>query len=113
MRTEKGYEETLREFDRLIGIEKIRAFHVNDSKKDLGSRVDRHYHIGKGFIGLDAFRFLVNDRRFTAIPKILETPKGDDSRLDKQNLKTLQSLLTLRAGSAPAPARGQAQRSPR
>jgi deoxyribonuclease IV len=93
LRTEKGYEETLQEFDRLIGIEKIRAFHVNDSKKDLGSRVDRHFHIGKGFIGLEAFRFLVNDQRFAAIPKILETPKGVDSRLDKQNLNTLQSLM--------------------
>jgi deoxyribonuclease IV len=93
IRTEAGYEETLREFDRLIGLEKIRAFHVNDSKKELGSRVDRHDHIGKGFIGLDAFRSLVNDKRFIAIPKILETPKGADSRLDKQNLRTLNSLL--------------------
>jgi deoxyribonuclease IV len=93
IRTEEGYEKTLREFDRLIGIEKIRAFHVNDSKKDLGSRVDRHFHIGKGFIGLDAFRFLVNDRRFISIPKILETPKGVDSRLDIQNLNTLKSLF--------------------
>jgi deoxyribonuclease IV len=105
IRTIEGYEETLQEFDRLIGIEKIRAFHVNDSKKDLGSRVDRHFHIGKGFIGLDAFRFLVNDKRFAAIPKILETPKGADSRLDKQNLATLKSLLrkwndsTVKAGS--------------
>jgi deoxyribonuclease-4 len=93
MRTEDGYEETLREFDRLIGIERIRAFHVNDSKKELGSRVDRHDHIGKGFLGLDAFRFLINDNRFAAIPKILETPKGADSRWDKQNLNTLRSLL--------------------
>jgi deoxyribonuclease IV len=93
IRTEEGYEGTLQEFDRLIGIEKIRAFHVNDSKKDLGSRVDRHFHIGKGFIGLEAFRFLMNDKRFSAIPKILETPKGPDSRLDRQNLATLQSLL--------------------
>jgi deoxyribonuclease IV len=93
IRTEEGYEKTLQEFDRLIGIKKIRAFHMNDSKKELGSRVDRHFHIGKGFIGLDAFRFLVNDQRFTAIPKILETPKGPDSRLDRRNLKTLRFLF--------------------
>jgi deoxyribonuclease IV len=100
LRTEEGYEATLREFDRLIGIEKIRAFHMNDSKKELGSRVDRHFHIGKGFIGPDAFRFLVNDPRFIAIPKILETPKGPDSRMDEQNLNTLKSLVET-AGSAP------------
>jgi deoxyribonuclease IV len=93
IRTEEGYEETMQKFDRLIGIEKIRAFHVNDSKKELGSRVDRHFHIGKGHIGLDAFRLPVNDKRFATIPKILETPKGADSRLDKQNLHTLRSLL--------------------
>jgi deoxyribonuclease IV len=93
IRTEEGYEKTLQQFDRLIGIEKIRAFHVNDSKKELGSRVDRHFHVGKGFIGLDAFRLLINDKRFIEIPKILETPKGTDSHLDKQNLNTLKSLL--------------------
>ncbi len=93
VRTEEGYGETMREFDRLIGLEKIRAFHVNDSKKDLGSRVDRHYHIGKGFIGLNAFRFLVNDARFAKVPKILETPKGAGFREDRRNLATLRSLL--------------------
>ena len=93
IRTEEGYEETIGELDRLIGIKKILAFHVNDSKKELGSRVDRHFHIGKGFIGLDAFRFLVNDRRFAAVPKILETPKGVGERQDMRNLSTLQSLF--------------------
>ncbi len=93
IRTEEGYEETMREFDRLIGVERIRAFHVNDSRKDLGSRVDRHFHIGKGRLGLDAFRFLVNDRRFAAIPKILETPKGPDLREDIRNLSILRRLL--------------------
>ena len=92
MRTREGYDRTLREFDRLIGIEKIRAFHVNDSKKELGSRVDRHFHIGKGYIGLDAFRCLVNDKRFFAIPKILETPKGTGPRLDRRNIAILNSL---------------------
>jgi deoxyribonuclease-4 len=93
IRTEDGYEETIGELDRLIGAKKILAFHVNDSKKDLGSRVDRHFHIGKGFIGLDTFRFLVNDHRFVSVPKILETPKGVGDRQDMRNLATLRSLL--------------------
>ena len=93
IRTEEGYSRTMREFDRLIGLKKLLAFHVNDSRKDLGSRVDRHFHIGKGCIGLSAFRFLVNDRRFEKIPKILETPKGTGNREDKRNLATLRSLV--------------------
>jgi len=93
IRTEKDYRSTMREFDRRIGIKAIRAFHVNDSKKDLGSRVDRHGHIGQGFIGLEAFRCLVNDRRFAGIPKILETPKGPDLEEDRMNLATLESLV--------------------
>ncbi len=93
IRTAEGFEKTLREFDRLIGLGKISAFHVNDSKKELGSRVDRHFHIGQGFIGLDAFRFLLNDKRFLAIPKILETPKGTGIEQDLMNLATLKSLI--------------------
>jgi deoxyribonuclease IV len=93
LRTEEGYGQTMEQFDRLIGLEKLLAFHVNDSKKDLGSRVDRHFHIGKGCIGLSAFRFLVNDRRFERIPKILETPKGTGNREDKRNLAALRSLV--------------------
>ena len=83
------------ELDRLIGIEKILVFHVNDSKKDLGSRVDRHFHIGRGCIGLDAFRLLVNDSRFADVPKILETPKGAGNKEDRRNLATLRSLREL------------------
>lgn len=93
IRTEEGYEETIGELDRLIGVKSILAFHVNDSKRDLGSRVDRHCHIGKGFIGIDAFRFLVNDHRFVDVPKILETPKGTGDREDKRNLAVLRSLI--------------------
>jgi deoxyribonuclease-4 len=93
IRTEEGYAETIREFDRLIGVEKILAFHLNDSKNPLGCRVDRHFHIGKGFIGLNAFRFLVHDSRFAAIPKILETPKGTGFGQDMRNLATLRSLV--------------------
>ena len=96
LRTEDGYNTTMREFDRLIGLEKLLAFHVNDSRKDLGSRVDRHFHIGKGCIGLSAFRFLMNDCRFEKIPKILETPKGTGNREDKRNLATLRSLVDSR-----------------
>lgn len=92
--TEAGYRKTLRLFDRMIGAGKIRAFHLNDCRKPLGSRVDRHTHIGKGFIGLEAFRCLVNDRRFTAVPKILETPTGDDLKYDLMNLRTLRSLAS-------------------
>jgi deoxyribonuclease-4 len=91
--TESGYRKTLREFDRLIGTKRIRAFHLNDCLKTLGSRVDRHTHIGRGRIGLEAFRCLVNDRRFAAVPKILETPKGEDMKEDLMNLRTLRSLL--------------------
>jgi deoxyribonuclease IV len=93
IRTEKGYETTMRDFDRLVGLRKIRAFHVNDSKKDLGSHVDRHAHIGEGCIGLEGFRRLVNDKRFVRIPKILETPKGPDLAEDIMNLATLKKLL--------------------
>jgi deoxyribonuclease IV len=94
IRTKECYETTMRDFDRLIGIRRIRAFHVNDSKKELGSRVDRHAHIGEGCIGLQGFRWLVNDRRFARIPKILETPKGPDLKEDIRNLAVLRSLLT-------------------
>jgi len=93
IRTEEGYANTIREFDRLIGFGKIKAFHVNDSKKELGSRVDRHAHIGQGCIGPDAFRFLLNDRRFLRVPKILETPKGPGPEEDLMNLSTLRSLF--------------------
>ena len=84
--------QTLREFNRVIGRDRLVAIHLNDSKTARGSRVDRHEHIGKGRIGLDAFRFIMRDRRFRKVPKVLETPKGDDLREDVINLKTLRSL---------------------
>lgn len=92
LRTKRGYDAVMREFDRLVGIGRIRVFHVNDSKKGLGSRVDRHCGIGKGHLGLDSFGFLLNDRRFLAIPKILETPKGPELEEDRINLAVLESL---------------------
>lgn len=93
LRTPKSYRKTFEEFDRLIGISLIRAFHLNDSKRELGSRKDRHEHIGKGFLGLEAFRLLLNDNRFIGIPMILETPKGKELKEDKENLAVLYSLF--------------------
>jgi len=93
VRTPEGYEKTFEEFDRLIGLEHIVAFHCNDSKKDFGSHVDRHEHIGKGMIGLKGFSLLMNDKRFAGIPKILETPKSQDLHEDVENLNALKSLM--------------------
>jgi deoxyribonuclease-4 len=90
--TEEGYEKTFKEFDEIVGFEKLAAFHLNDSKKGLGSKVDRHEHIGKGMIGKPGFRFLMQDARFNAVPKILETPKGEDLKEDKMNLAVLRKL---------------------
>ena len=94
IRTREKYEATFAEFDRLIGIDRINFFHLNDSKKELGSRVDRHEHIGKGCIGLDGFRYLVNDPRFAGHAMTLETPKGKDLAEDRENLAVLRGLLT-------------------
>jgi deoxyribonuclease-4 len=91
--SEAAIRKTFREFDRVIGRDRLVAIHLNDSKTTRGSRVDRHEHIGKGKIGLDAFRFIMRDRRFGKIPKVLETPKGKDLREDVENLKTLRGLL--------------------
>ncbi len=91
--TEKGYEKTFKEFDDVVGSENLVAFHVNDSKRELGSRVDRHTHIGQGHIGLEGFRLLMNDPRFLNIPKILETPKGPEMKEDVENMKVLRSLI--------------------
>jgi deoxyribonuclease-4 len=93
--TEKDYRQTMREFNRLIGVKRIRAFHFNDSKARFGSRVDRHAHIGRGEMGLAPFRFLLADRRFRKVPMYLETPKGNENGedLDVINLRTLRGLL--------------------
>jgi deoxyribonuclease-4 len=91
--SEAGAKKTFREFDRVIGLEMLAALHLNDSKTPLGSRVDRHEHIGKGKIGLEAFRFIMRDPRFRKIPKVLETPKGKDLAEDVENMKTLRGLL--------------------
>lgn len=93
IRTRDGYERMIDEVEKHVGLENVAAFHLNDSKKPLGSRVDRHEHIGKGEIGLDAFRFLLNDARFKRIPKVLETPKPVETESDRMNMAALRSLL--------------------
>ncbi|BCR03505.1 putative endonuclease 4 [Desulfuromonas versatilis] len=88
----EGYEAVMAEFDRLVGLERIEAFHLNDSKKGLGSRVDRHEHIGRGALGRACFEALMRDQRFSGVPKILETPKGDDDEFDLMNLALLREM---------------------
>jgi deoxyribonuclease-4 len=92
LRTTAGYAATMEAFDRFIGLERLRAIHLNDSKGDLGSRKDRHEHIGKGHIGLEGFRHVVNDPRLAGLPGLLETPKGDGLHEDRENLAVLRSL---------------------
>ena len=92
-RTRKDFESLKREFDCRIGLDKLAVIHVNDSKKKLGSRVDRHDHIGRGEIGLEGFRHFLNESLFDRIPKILETPKGDDLKEDRENLAKLRKLI--------------------
>lgn len=94
IRTEKNYLKTFEAFDEIIGLKYLKAFHMNDSKKGLGERVDRHEHIGKGKIGLNGFRFIMNDERFVNIPKILETPKGEDMKEDIINMRKLKRLIS-------------------
>jgi deoxyribonuclease-4 len=93
IRTPKGWDEAISEVDKLIGIEQVLAFHLNDSKTDLGSRVDRHAGIGQGKIGREAFRHIVNDSRLAGCPGCLETPKSADLHEDVENLGILRSLL--------------------
>src|SRR6266480_350231 len=85
--------KTFAQFYQAIGLDRLAAIHVNDSKTARDSRVDRHEHIGKGKIGLDAFRFIMRSRRLNKIPKVLETPKGKELREDVENLNTLRGLL--------------------
>jgi deoxyribonuclease IV len=100
--TDEGYARTFEEFDRIVGLDRIKVFHLNDSKKPCGSRVDRHEHIGKGCLGLEPFRRLLNDGRFAGLPMLLETPKleskeskrrSDVDPWDARNLRTLRKLI--------------------
>ena len=101
--TEAGYRDTFDQFDRIVGIERLKVFHGNDSKRPCGSRVDRHEHIGQGCIGLEPFRRLLHDERFAGLPILLETEKtpGAEKKgaiavdpLDVRNLETLRRLRT-------------------
>ncbi|MBI3821247.1 MAG: deoxyribonuclease IV, partial [Planctomycetes bacterium] len=96
------YEKTMSEFDRLIGLARIKVFHMNDSKKPLGSRVDRHEHIGQGHLGIGPFQLLVNDPRFAKVPMIMETPKEgpNDEDMDVVNLAALRSLVGAKTARA-------------
>ena len=100
--SEEGYRETFAQFDQIVGLDRIHLFHLNDSKKPCGSRVDRHEHIGKGCLGLEPFRRLLNDARFSALAMLLETPKletpesrrkSDADPWDARNLRTLRRLI--------------------
>ena len=93
LRTRDAYERTIDEMIRHVGLGNVGAFHLNDSKKPLGSRVDRHQHIGEGELGLEPFRFLLNDARFAKIPKVIETPKPVEHESDRQNLSVLRGLI--------------------
>jgi deoxyribonuclease IV len=101
IRSAEGYAATFEQFGRLVGFDRLKAFHMNDSKKPLGSRVDRHEHIGDGCLGLEPFRRIVNDRRFRDLPMLLETPKTagrakgaiEIDPLDEKNLNTLRALV--------------------
>jgi deoxyribonuclease-4 len=98
--SEADYQATMAEFDRVIGLRRLKLFHLNDSKKPCGSRVDRHEHIGKGCLGLEPFRMILNDPRFSKIPMILETPKHDaeGNEMDPVNLATLRTLRSSPSG---------------
>lgn len=91
--TAEGYDAVMQEFDRIVGIDRLVCFHVNDCKKGLGSRVDRHEDIGKGALGQLPFRLLMNDKRFADIPKIIETPKDKEMKNDKINLAVLRKMV--------------------
>ncbi len=91
LRTENAYNQSWEKFERAVGFEWLKVFHLNDSKKELGTRVDRHDNLGKGHLGLEPFRFLLNDERFFGIPMILETPGGD--KWYAKNLKVMRELV--------------------
>lgn len=93
--TTRQYRSTMKKLATIVGLEQVKAFHLNDSKRELGSRVDRHEHIGKGHLGLEPFRHLLNDARFVNVPMYLETPKGtsDGEEFDVMNLRTLRGLI--------------------
>jgi len=95
-RTRQAYQRLFVEFDRVVGFHRLKLFHVNDSKKGLASKRDRHEHLGQGSIGLQGFSFFLKDAKFSGLPFLLETPKGEDERgVDKDivNLRVLRNLM--------------------
>ncbi|MFO0908949.1 MAG: deoxyribonuclease IV [Isosphaeraceae bacterium] len=115
LETAEQYDETLSELDRAVGLRRVRVWHLNDSLREQGSRVDRHAGIGRGRMGLAPFRHVVNDPRFHGIPLILETPKGfdGDEELDALNLRALRQLRVEVAVADPAPAKPATSRGRR
>ena len=99
LRSERAYQATMRELDQTVGLRRLHLFHLNDSRGELGSHLDRHEHIGKGKLGRKAFRHLLNDPRFQDTPKLLETPKGENGAEDLRNLAVLRRLIKPRASS--------------
>jgi deoxyribonuclease-4 len=93
LRDAESYARTMQAFDDIVGLDRLKCIHINDSQKALGSRVDRHAHLGEGELGLEAFRSLVNDPRLCGLPGILETPKGADAKEDGINLGVLRGLI--------------------
>jgi deoxyribonuclease IV len=91
IRTDESFDNTMKAFESTIGFQHLRLFHLNDSKKELGSRIDRHEHIGQGFIGTSAFKRIMNDLRFISVPKIIETPK--ENNMDQVNLNLLKMMV--------------------
>lgn len=91
--TPDGWNEVIRTFDDIVGLQRLAVVHTNDSKKPFGSRLDRHEQIGEGMIGLEGFRMLMTDPRFFSVPKILETEKSEDMHEDVENMRRLRSLL--------------------
>ncbi|MBD3409847.1 MAG: deoxyribonuclease IV [Ignavibacteriales bacterium] len=88
-----GYEKTIEEMDEVVGLKRLVAVHANDSKMEVGSRRDRHEHIGKGYIGVEGFRRLMNDKRLWDVPFVLETPKGEEMKEDDENIAALLKLV--------------------
>jgi deoxyribonuclease-4 len=93
LKTRQGYEETVAQADKLFGTRRVLGLHLNDSKVPLGKRVDRHEHLGQGEIGLDCFKWIVQDPRWASTPKVLETPKSEDMHEDVENLAKLAPYL--------------------
>lgn len=93
IKEQKEYKKVIKEFDDIIGLDLLKCIHMNDSKKELGSRVDRHDHIGKGFIGIEGFTNIMNDKKLEKVPKILETPKGKEQKEDLENIEVLLGLV--------------------